>query len=176
MCGSFSALHWGQVVVPTAVAFQFARRERVLERDIFRFGTATSGPSLCLGGGLGESRERRPSGVDHVMVVVRVLGERQAALRAQTQAVGPAHRLERQRRHHRVPEHRLEVDQTVLDQALLLCVLIPDLAVVGTEAEVDAHLERFVEAGMTELCANIVGSREDTARTMAHLARRRSRS
>lgn len=51
-----------------------------------------------------------------------------------------------------------------------------DLAVVGTEDEVDAHLDRFVEAGMTELCANIVGSPEDTARTMAHLARRRSGS
>jgi 5,10-methylenetetrahydromethanopterin reductase len=51
-----------------------------------------------------------------------------------------------------------------------------DLAVVGTEREVDAHLDRFVAAGMTELCANIVGSSDDTARTMAHLARRRSAS
>jgi 5,10-methylenetetrahydromethanopterin reductase len=51
-----------------------------------------------------------------------------------------------------------------------------DLAVVGSEAVVDAHLDRFVAAGMTELCANIVGSPEDTARTMAHLARRRRSS
>jgi len=48
-----------------------------------------------------------------------------------------------------------------------------DLAVVGSEAEVDAHLDRFVAAGMTELCANIVGTPEDIARTMAYLARRR---
>ena len=51
-----------------------------------------------------------------------------------------------------------------------------DLAVVGSEAQVDAHLDRFAAAGMTELCANIVGAPEDVARTMAHLARRRSRS
>lgn len=47
-----------------------------------------------------------------------------------------------------------------------------DLAVVGSEAEVDAHLDRFTAAGMTELCANIVGAPDDVARTMAHLARR----
>lgn len=51
-----------------------------------------------------------------------------------------------------------------------------DLAVVGTEQEVDAHLDRFVHAGMTELCANIVGAPEDVARTMRHLAARRARS
>ncbi|CAB4753785.1 unannotated protein [freshwater metagenome] len=51
-----------------------------------------------------------------------------------------------------------------------------DLAVVGSETQVDAHLDRFAAAGMTELCANIVGAPEDVARTMAHLARRRSRS
>lgn len=49
-----------------------------------------------------------------------------------------------------------------------------DVAIVGTEAEVDAHLDRFVAAGMTELCAYIVGNPQDTARTMAHLARRRA--
>ncbi len=47
MCGWVGALHCGHVVVATTVAFQLARRERVLERDIFRFGTATSGPLLC---------------------------------------------------------------------------------------------------------------------------------
>ena len=40
------APHWGHVVSVVGVAFQFARRERVLERDIFRFGTATSVPLL----------------------------------------------------------------------------------------------------------------------------------
>jgi hypothetical protein len=40
-CGSFGDLHWGQATVETAVAFQFARRDRVLLRDILRLGTAT---------------------------------------------------------------------------------------------------------------------------------------
>jgi hypothetical protein len=37
-------LHWGQATVFTAVAFQLARRDRVLLRDILRLGTATVTP------------------------------------------------------------------------------------------------------------------------------------
>ena len=46
MCGCFGAEHCGHEVSVVAVVFQFARRERVLERDVFRFGTATSVPFL----------------------------------------------------------------------------------------------------------------------------------
>ena len=68
------ALHWGHVVSVVAVVFQFARRERVLERDVFRFGTATSDPLLFgVARGIGGQRlERSPSGVDHFVVVVGV--------------------------------------------------------------------------------------------------------
>jgi len=48
MCGCLGAEHCGHEVSVVGVAFQFARRERVLERDVFRFGTATSDP--CLSG------------------------------------------------------------------------------------------------------------------------------
>src|SRR5215475_8321544 len=41
-CGSFGDLHCGQATVATTVAFQFARRDRVLLRDVLRFGTATA--------------------------------------------------------------------------------------------------------------------------------------
>ena len=41
-CGSFGDLHCGQATVTTAVAFQLARRDRVLLRDILRLGTATA--------------------------------------------------------------------------------------------------------------------------------------
>jgi len=40
-CGSFGDRHCGQATVATAEVFQFARRDRVLLRDILRFGTAT---------------------------------------------------------------------------------------------------------------------------------------
>jgi len=40
-CGSFGERHCGQATVATTVAFQFARRDRVLLRDILRLGTAT---------------------------------------------------------------------------------------------------------------------------------------
>ena len=63
----------------SAVAFQFARRERVLQRDIFRFGTATSVPLLCRCCSACRSVsavQRRPPGVDHFVVVVRVVRER----------------------------------------------------------------------------------------------------
>ena len=48
MCGCLGAEHCGHEVSVVAVAFQFARRERVLERDVFRFGTATSDPFLLV--------------------------------------------------------------------------------------------------------------------------------
>ena len=61
----------GQVVRTAAVAFQLARRERVLEREVFRLGTATSGPVLF--GVVAQHRaKRRPSRVEHVVMVVRV--------------------------------------------------------------------------------------------------------
>jgi hypothetical protein len=41
-CESFGSRQRGQAVREGAMAFQFARRERVLLRDIFRFGTATA--------------------------------------------------------------------------------------------------------------------------------------
>ena len=40
-CGSFGSRHCGQGTVITRCAFHCARRERVLLRDILRFGTAT---------------------------------------------------------------------------------------------------------------------------------------
>jgi alkanesulfonate monooxygenase SsuD/methylene tetrahydromethanopterin reductase-like flavin-dependent oxidoreductase (luciferase family) len=67
----------------------------------------------------------------------------------------------------RMPAYRRQLDIEGVTQPV-------DLAVVGTESEVDTHLERFVEAGMTELCANIVGAPEEVERTMAHLATRRA--
>lgn len=45
-CGSFGDLHCGHSTVATGVAFQLARRDRVLLRDILRFGTATAHSSL----------------------------------------------------------------------------------------------------------------------------------
>ena len=43
MCGCICALHCGQVVVATTVAFQLARRERVLERLNFLAGELPNG-------------------------------------------------------------------------------------------------------------------------------------
>ena len=38
---SFGCWHCGQVEIAAAVVFHMLRRERVFERDIFRFGTGT---------------------------------------------------------------------------------------------------------------------------------------
>src|SRR4029079_17888526 len=108
MCGWVAAPHCGHVVSVVGVAFQFARRERVLERDIFRFGTATSVP-LLLRVVAQQSTEGRPPRVDHFMMMVRVLREVHPTLGTQPGAVRPTYRLERQRRHDGVPEHGLEV-------------------------------------------------------------------
>jgi F420-dependent oxidoreductase-like protein len=69
----------------------------------------------------------------------------------------------------RMPAYRRQVDIEGLASP-------SDLAVVGSEAEVDAQLDRFVAAGMTDLCANVVGSPEDVARTVAYLMSRRARA
>jgi sugar phosphate permease len=47
-----------------------------------------------------------------------------------------------------------------------------DLVVLGTEAEVTDRLAAYRAAGMTELCANLVGSAEERARTSAFLTGR----
>jgi hypothetical protein len=45
-CGNFGDLHCGHATVATRLAFHWARRERVLLRDILRLGTATTYSSL----------------------------------------------------------------------------------------------------------------------------------
>jgi len=44
-----------------------------------------------------------------------------------------------------------------------------DLVVLGDEAAVAARLAAYADAGMTELCANVVGSPEEQARTVEFL-------
>lgn len=45
-----------------------------------------------------------------------------------------------------------------------------DLIVLGSEAEVSERLSHYAESGMTELCANVVGTPEERARTHEFLA------
>lgn len=46
-----------------------------------------------------------------------------------------------------------------------------ELGLVGNEAEVSARIEELAALGVTELLANVVGSPEEQARTVAHLGR-----
>ena len=45
-----------------------------------------------------------------------------------------------------------------------------DVAIVGDEAAVAAHIQRVADSGATELCANIFGTTEEKARTQQFLA------
>ena len=45
-----------------------------------------------------------------------------------------------------------------------------DIAAIGDEAAIAAHVQRVADSGATELCANVFGSAEDRARTQAFLA------
>src|SRR4051794_36144561 len=104
-----------------AAAFHCERRARVLLRDIFRFGTATS---LLLRGGLRQQTlQLRPARVGALVHMCRVVRQACPALRAQTRAVVPAHGLERQGRHQRVVEYGLQVDQFVLQLAQIVLLL-----------------------------------------------------
>ena len=56
------------------------------------------------------------------MVVPRLVFQANSAFGAKALAVFPAHRLERQHSNNCVPQHRLKIDQIVLDSTLLLFV------------------------------------------------------
>ncbi|MDR6436017.1 hypothetical protein J2790_001138 [Paenarthrobacter nicotinovorans] len=56
------------------------------------------------------------------MVVPRLVFQARSTFGAQTLAVFPAHRLERQHSDNCVPQHRLKIDQIVLDSTLLFIV------------------------------------------------------
>jgi 5,10-methylenetetrahydromethanopterin reductase len=67
-----------------------------------------------------------------------------------------------------MPSYRRQVDGEGVDSPV-------DLVVLGDEDEVVAHLDRFVEAGMTELCVNAVGAPAEKERTAAFLGERYGR-
>ena len=58
------------------------------------------------------------------MVVPRLVFQARSAFGTQALAVFPAHRLERQHGNNCVPQHRLKIDQIVLDSTLLFFVFL----------------------------------------------------
>src|SRR4051794_36368512 len=106
-----------QVANVGGCVFHWLRRDRVLLRDIRRFGTATS--ALLSGTKLGQGR---PTGVG---LVVRVLGfdvvEPSAAAGAQSAAVLVAEGGQRDLEDQGIPQRRFEVEE-VLDHLRLLVV------------------------------------------------------
>jgi F420-dependent oxidoreductase-like protein len=64
-----------------------------------------------------------------------------------------------------MPAYRRQIDLEGVEAPV-------DLAIVGDEDAAAAHIERFLDAGMTELCANLLGTPEEKARTAAFLAAR----
>ena len=140
MCGCLGAEHCGHEVSVVAVAFQFARRERVLDREVFRFGTATSVPFLSGVGSLLVARrcrdalQRRPSWIKLVVVVRRVFCQVHPTLGTQARTVAPAYRLERHGRNHGIPEHRLEVEQVAHELVRLVIIVLGRHLVVVSRA------------------------------------------
>ena len=124
MCGCLGAEHCGHEVKVVAVAFQFARRERVLERDVFRFGTATSVPLLLVAGRCRDVLQRRPSWVKLVVMMPRVFRQARPTLGTQARTVAPAYGLERHGRNHGVPEHGLEVEEVAHELVHLVFVVL----------------------------------------------------
>ena len=127
MCGGVIApqARFGQVTRVGTVVFHCERRERVLLRDIFLFGTATilftprhSGRALggleCRAGGTESVPQSGPARVQYLMRMTGLeIIETFTALRAQPRAVRPAQRRQWQCQHHLVPDQRFEVDQVV---------------------------------------------------------------
>ena len=120
MCASLGSRHCGQRTSAGADAFHWARRDLVLLRDILRLGTATSVLLSSLRRGravrsvVGQAlREACPPRVDcgRMPVVSACPGELSAAFGAQSWAVVPAQRRERERQYQGVTKDRLEIEQ-----------------------------------------------------------------
>src|ERR1700712_2058780 len=95
----------------TWLAFHWLRREWVLDREVRRFGTATSG--LLFWTGLDRLRlhansgQGRPPWVDRIVrMILGKLGEPLTAVRAEPGAVVAAQRAHGQFEHQRVAQHR----------------------------------------------------------------------
>ena len=150
-CGSRQA-GFTQVTVGTTEVFHCARRERVLLRDILRFGTATIFSSdllpagwLSLARGCADQRlpvlvsvltaeikprQLFPSRINLRFVpVVRVVVQIETAFLAQAEAVGITQGRERQLQHHSVTQGLLEVDGVVNDDAFVLIHLVSGVEV-----------------------------------------------
>jgi hypothetical protein len=111
------------------VAFQFARRDRVLLRDILRLGTATSVLLTYIRNGRAvraglhrDLTQSCPPGVQvRAMVVVRAhLGKPRTTFGAQPGAVFLAPRRERQRENQSISEDRLEIEQVPVQRVPVL--------------------------------------------------------
>jgi hypothetical protein len=136
-----------------AAAFQRARRDRVLLRDILRLGTATSallsfvrvvpaGPGRDVG--CAKQPQRRPSGVGTVTVAVPRANVREprTALRAKARAAARAKRREREREHNRIAAHRLEIEQVSVEVVIFfgyLAVPVMDGQVTEELLELDLN-------------------------------------
>ena len=150
-CGSRQA-GFTQVTVGTTEVFHCARRERVLLRDILRFGTATIFSSDLLPTGWPsptrgcadqrlpflvsvlatkiKPRQLFPSRINlRFMPVVRVVVQAATAFLAQAEAVGITQGCERQLQHHSVTQSLLKVDGVINDDAFVLIHLVPGVEV-----------------------------------------------
>jgi len=104
-CGSLGLWHCGQLTNVGALVFHCERRERVLLRDILRFGTATSAllPKLRYGYPVRRWSVLLFRAVGGVAVSRTRIRQPDAALHAQSRAVVRAQRRERQLEHQRIP-------------------------------------------------------------------------
>src|SRR5215469_18030845 len=108
MCGSLGSRQLGQAMSWGAVAFHWARRDLVLLRDIFRFGTATS--LLLITSEVLQCRPHRAPAL--VAVTWLGVGKPHTALHAQPRTAILAAGRERQLQHDRVTQRRFQVQQT----------------------------------------------------------------
>jgi hypothetical protein len=115
--------HCGQLTSVGAEVFHCARRERVLLRDIFRLGTATSALlSIFYSVRNVKLAKRSPPGIGVRIVPVQRarLSELDSALGTQPRAVFPAQRRKRQRKHHRIAEGRFQVKPVAVKESFLV--------------------------------------------------------
>jgi hypothetical protein len=148
VCGSFGSRHCGHCTSTGAVAFHFARRERVLLRDILRLGTATSVLLTCLRHGQTvrsflsrDLPQSCPPGVQGRAVVVSGarLGKPRATLSAQPGAVFLASRRERQRENQGISEGWLKIKQVPVQRVPVLATVPAVLVITEQFPALDCH-------------------------------------
>lgn len=136
------SLQRAQVTRVGVAAFHCERRLRVLDREVFRFGTGTVVPYLLSLMWFYEARKCGPARIGRVVQVSGIIVEPDAAFGAQARTILATQRGHRKGQHHGIAKRWLKIDEIVVDQRQRIVILtgLLDHRAPGIRGGVDEEL------------------------------------